>query len=388
LNLHEYQSKELLSKYGVPVPLGKIAATAEEAHVHAKNLGFDRFVVKAQVLAGGRGKAGGIKIAPTPEEVERISSEMLGMKLVTPQTGPEGKVVHKVLVEEPSLIANEFYLGIVSDRSSERDVVMASSEGGVEIEAVARKTPDKIIKEFVNPAIGVQPFQCRRIAYGLGLEGKTVNKAVGFISNLYKLYAENDCAIAEINPLVLTDQNELIALDCKLNLDDNALYRHKSREQMRDASYESPLDVEAREGGISFVKMEGNIGCLVNGAGLAMATMDIIKYYGGEPANFLDVGGGASTEQVTKAFKMILSDKNVKSILVNIFGGIMKCDVVAEGIITAAKEAEIKVPLVVRLEGTNVQLGRRMLAESGLNITTGADMKETAKKAVDFAVGQ
>ncbi len=387
MNLHEYQSKELLSKYGVPVPLGKVATTAEEARKHAESMKFEKFVIKAQVLAGGRGKAGGIKIAQTPEEAEKISSEMLGMKLVTHQTGPEGKIVHSVLVEEPSEIAHEFYLGIVSDRSSERDVVMASAEGGVEIEEVAAKTPEKIIKEFIDPTIGIQPFQCRRIAYGLGLKGKTVNKAVGFIMNLYKLYAENDCSIAEINPLVLTKKDELTALDCKLNLDDNALYRHKSLEEMRDTRDENPLDVEAREVGISFVKMEGNIGCLVNGAGLAMATMDIIKYYGGEPANFLDVGGGASTEQVTKAFKMILSDKNVKSVLVNIFGGIMKCDVIAEGIITAAKEVGINVPLVVRLEGTNVELGRKMLAESGLNITTGADMKEAAEKAVAMVSG-
>ncbi len=386
MNLHEYQAKDLLLKYGVPTPPGRVASTAEEARDHAVNLGFDKFVVKAQVLAGGRGKAGGIKIAPTSEEVERISSEMLGMKLVTHQTGEEGKIVHKVLIEEPSNIAQEFYLGIVSDRSSERDVVMASSEGGVEIEEVAKKSPGKIIKELIDPAIGIQPFQCRRIAYGLGLTGKTVNKAVGFITNLYRLYAENDCSIAEINPLVLTDKNELAALDCKLNIDDNALYRHRTLEEMRDTSDENPLDAEAREAGISFVKMEGNIGCLVNGAGLAMATMDIIKYYGGEPANFLDVGGGASAQQVTKAFKMILSDESVKSVMVNIFGGIMKCDVIAEGIIAAAKEVGIKVPLVVRLEGTNVDLGRKMLAESGLDITTAGNMKEAAEKAVALAL--
>ncbi|QMU56231.1 MAG: ADP-forming succinate--CoA ligase subunit beta [Candidatus Mycalebacterium zealandia] len=387
MNLHEYQSKELLGKYGVPVPAGKVAATAKEAVEHAKSLKFDKFVVKAQVLAGGRGKAGGIKIAETPEEVEKISSEMLGMTLVTHQTGPEGKVVRKVLIEEPADIKHEFYLAIVSDRSNEKDVVMASSEGGVEIEEVAEKTPEKIIKEFIDPAIGIQPFQCRRIAFGIGLTGKAVNKAVAFISALYRLYTENDCAIAEINPLILTGEGELRALDCKVNIDDNALYRRKALEEMRDVSDENPLDVEAREVGISFVKMEGNIGCLVNGAGLAMATMDIIKYYGGEPANFLDVGGGATTEQVTKAFKMILSDKNVKSVLVNIFGGIMKCDVIAEGIIAAAKEVGINVPLVVRLEGTNVELGRKMLSESGLDITTAADMKEAAEKAVKSISG-
>lgn len=383
MNLHEYQSKQLLSQYGVPTPQGIVADTAQEARKNAENLGTSKFVVKAQVLAGGRGKAGGIKIAETPQEVEKISSEMLGMTLVTHQTGPEGKLVRKVLIEEPADIKQEFYLAVVSDRSSERDVVMASSEGGVEIEEVAKESPDKIVKEFIDPSVGIQPFQCRRIAYSLGLEGKEVGKAVGFITALYKLYADNDCSIAEINPLILTADGNLFALDCKINLDDNALYRHKSLEEMRDTSDENPIDVEAREYGLSFVKMEGNIGCLVNGAGLAMATMDIIKYHGGEPANFLDVGGGATAEQVTRAFKMILSDKNVKGILVNIFGGIMKCDTIAEGIITAAKEVGIKVPLVVRLEGTNVELGRKMLAESGLDITTGADMKEATQKIVE-----
>ena len=383
MNLHEYQSKQLLAKYGVPAPPGEVAQTAADARKHAESLGFEKFVVKAQVLAGGRGKAGGIKIAQTPVEVEAISSQMLGSTLVTHQTGPEGKVVNKVLVEEPADIKQEFYLAVVSDRSSERDVVMASSEGGVEIEEVAKKSPEKIIKEYVDSAVGIQPFQCRRIAYALGLEGKTVNKAVSFITALYKLYKENDCSIAEINPLILTAGDDLLALDCKINLDDNALFRHKSLGEMRDTGDENPVDVEAREHGLSFVKMEGNIGCLVNGAGLAMATMDIIKYHGGEPANFLDVGGGASAEQVTRAFKMILSDKSVKAILVNIFGGIMKCDTIAEGIITAAKETGITVPLVVRLEGTNVELGRKMLAESGLDIRTGSDMKEATQKVVE-----
>lgn len=383
MNLHEYQSKQLLAQYGVPAPPGKVAQTAAEAREHAADLGFDKFVVKAQVLAGGRGKAGGIKIAQTPEEAGEITSSMLGMSLVTHQTGPEGKVVNKVLIEEPADIKREFYLAVVSDRSSERDVVMASSEGGVEIEEVAKESPEKIVKEYVDSSVGIQPFQCRRIAYALGLEGKTVNKAVGFITALYRLYKENDCSIAEINPLILTAGSDLLALDCKINLDDNALFRHKSLEEMRDTSDENPVDVEAREHGLSFVKMDGNIGCLVNGAGLAMATMDIIKYHGGEPANFLDVGGGASAEQVTRAFKMILSDKSVKAILVNIFGGIMKCDTIAEGIITAAKETGITVPLVVRLEGTNVELGRKMLAESGLDIRTGADMKEATQKVVE-----
>lgn len=383
MNLHEYQSKQLLAQYGVPAPPGKVAQTAADARKHAETLGFDRFVVKAQVLAGGRGKAGGIKIAQTADKVEKITSEMLGMSLVTHQTGPEGKVVNKVLIEQPADIKSEFYLAVVSDRSSELDVVMASSEGGVEIEEVAKESPEKIVKEYVDPTVGIQPFQCRRIAYALGLSGKTVNKAVGFITALYRLYKENDCSIAEINPIILTAGDDLLALDCKINLDDNALFRHKALEEMRDTSDENPVDVEAREHGLSFVKMEGNIGCLVNGAGLAMATMDIIKYHGGEPANFLDVGGGASAEQVTRAFKMILSDKSVKAILVNIFGGIMKCDTIAEGIITAAKETGITVPLVVRLEGTNVELGRKMLAESDLDIRTGADMKEATQKVVE-----
>jgi len=383
LNIHEYQAKELLSNYGVRVPVGKVAFTAEEAKRIATDLNAEKLVVKAQIHAGGRGKAGGVKITGSPEEVETIASEILGMKLVTHQTGPEGKIVGKVLVEEASDIAKEFYLGMVIDRTSEQVVVMASPEGGTEIEEVAKNTPEKILKVYIDPSVGIQPFQCRKIAYFLGLEGKAVNKAVSFIISLYNLFTQKDCSLAEINPLVLTGNGDVLALDGKLNFDDNALFRHPDIQKLQDRTEEDELELEAKEVGISFVNLDGNIGCLVNGAGLAMATMDIIKFHGGEPANFLDVGGGATAEQVTKAFKMILSDKNVKAIFVNIFGGIMKCDTIAEGIITAANEIGIKVPLIVRLEGTNVELGRKLLSESGLDIQTGTDMKDAASKAVE-----
>ncbi len=382
MNIHEYQAKELLAKY---VPSGKAAFTAEEAYEIARSLKVEKLVVKAQIHAGGRGKGGGIKVAHTPDEVKQIAAQMLGMRLVTHQTGPEGKIVKKLLIEEASDIEMELYLGIVIDRAKERIVIMASSEGGVEIEEIAKTHPKKIHKEYVDPAVGLLPFQCRKIVYFLGLDGKTVNKAVNLISGLYNAFVENDCSLAEINPLVVTRLGNVLALDAKLNFDDNALFRHPDIEKLRDTDEEDPTELEAKKWGLSYVKLNGNIGCLVNGAGLAMATMDIIKYYESEPANFLDVGGGASTEQVTQAFKMILRDQNVKAVFVNIFGGIMKCDTIATGIITAAKEVGIKVPIVVRLEGTNVELGRKMLAESGLNITTGVDMREAAAKAVSLA---
>ena len=382
MNIHEYQAKDLLSRYGVRVPTGKVAFTADGAEQIARDLNCERFAVKAQIHAGGRGKGGGVKLAASPAEVRQIASEMLGMRLITHQTGPEGKIVKKLLVEEASNIEKEMYLGVVIDRAQEKIVLMASLEGGVEIEEVARNQPERILKEYIDPSVGLQPFNCRKIAYFLGLNGKTVNKAVSFIFGLYKAFAENDCALAEMNPLVVTREGEVLALDAKLNFDDNALYRHPEIEKLRDPEEENEAELEAKKWGISYVKLDGNIGCLVNGAGLAMATMDIIKYHGGEPANFLDVGGGASAEQVTQAFKMILSDPNVKAVFVNIFGGIMKCDTIATGIITAAKEVGIAVPLIVRLEGTNVDLGKKMLAESGLNITTGADMREAASKAV------
>ncbi len=387
MNIHEYQAKEILSQYGVRVPAGKVAFDPEEAHQIATGLDVEKVVVKAQIHAGGRGKGGGVKLASSVDEVKDIASEILGMQLVTHQTGPEGKLVGKVLVEEASAIEKEFYLGMVIDRATERIVVMASPEGGMEIEEVARETPEKILKIYVDPTVGLQPFQCRQIAYFLGLTGKTVNKTVKFILGLYSAFTEKDCSLAEINPLVLTSDGEVLALDAKMNFDDNALFRHPDVEKYHDPEEDDPTELEAKDWGISYVKLDGNIGCLVNGAGLAMATMDIIKFHGGEPANFLDVGGGATTEQVTQAFKMILSDPNVKAIFVNIFGGIMKCDTIAEGIISAATEVGIEVPLVVRLEGTNVELGRELLAESGLNLITGSDMREAAAKVVEAAGG-
>ena len=385
MNIHEYQAKELLSLYGAATPTGKVAFNDDEAHQIAQDLNSGKYVIKAQIHAGGRGKGGGVKLASVLDQVKEIASEIIGMILVTHQTGPEGKLVKKVLVEEASDIDKEFYLGMVIDRSREEIVIMASREGGVEIEEIARTNPEKILKEYIDPVVGLQPFQCRKIAYFLGLDGKSVGKAVKFVSALYQLFTDKDCSLAEINPLILTKSGDLIALDAKMNFDDNALFRHPDIEKYHDPDEEDPTELEAKKWGISYVKLDGNIGCLVNGAGLAMATMDIIKYHGGEPANFLDVGGGASTEQVTQAFKMILSDPNVKAIFVNIFGGIMKCDTIAEGIIAAAKEVGIQVPLVVRLEGTNVELGRKMLSESGLNIITGGDMREAAAKVVEAA---
>lgn len=385
MNIHEYQAKELLLKYGVAVPMGKVALHEDEAEQIAKNLSVEKFIVKAQIHAGGRGKGGGVKLANVLEDVKRLASEILGMTLVTHQTGPEGKLVSKVLVEEASNIATELYLGMVIDRATENIVIMASQEGGMEIEEVARTNPEKILKQYIDPTIGLLPFQCRKIAYFLGLKGKTVNKAVKLILGLYNAFIDNDCSLLEINPLIITNDGDVLALDAKMNFDDNALFRHPDIEKMHDPAQEDPTELEAKKWGISFVKLEGNIGCLVNGAGLAMSTMDIIKHHGAEPANFLDVGGGATAEQVLQALKMILSDPNVKAIFINIFGGIMKCDTIAEGVISAAKEVGIEVPLIVRLEGTNVELGRKLLSESGLNIITGGDMREAAAKAVEAA---
>lgn len=385
MNIHEYQAKELLLKYGVAVPMGKVALHEDEAEQIAKNLSVEKFIVKAQIHAGGRGKGGGVKLANVLEDVKRLASEILGMTLVTHQTGPEGKLVSKVLVEEASNIATELYLGMVIDRATENIVIMASQEGGMEIEEVARTNPEKILKQYIDPTVGLLPFQCRKIAYFLGLKGKTVNKAVKLILGLYNAFIDNDCSLLEINPLIITNDGDVLALDAKMNFDDNALFRHPDIEKMHDPAQEDPTELEAKKWGISFVKLEGNIGCLVNGAGLAMSTMDIIKHHGAEPANFLDVGGGATAEQVLQALKMILSDPNVKAIFINIFGGIMKCDTIAEGVISAAKEVGIEVPLIVRLEGTNVELGRKLLSESGLNIITGGDMREAAAKAVEAA---
>ena len=382
MNVHEYQAKKLLSDFGVKVPGGQVVFGAEEVSEVLDTLNSSRYVVKAQIHAGGRGKGGGIKVVDNAHDASQAADEIIGMNLVTHQTGPEGKTVGSVLIEEASDIEKEFYLGMVIDRSREKVVVMGSPEGGVEIEEVAASSPEKIIKEHVDISLGIQPYQCRKIAYFMGLEGGAVRQAVSFISSLYRVFIEKDCSLAEINPLVLTSDGNIVALDAKINFDDNALFRHRDIAGLRDREEEDPLELEASDAGISFVKLDGNIGCLVNGAGLAMATMDIIKHHGGEPANFLDVGGGATTEQVTKAFKMILSDENVKAIFVNIFGGIMKCDTIADGIVEAAGEVGINVPLVVRLEGTNVEAGREILSNSGLDIETGADMKEAASKVV------
>ena len=385
MNVHEYQAKKLLSDFGVKVPGGQVVFSADEVSEVLDTLNSARYVVKAQIHAGGRGKGGGIKVVESAQDATQAADEIIGMNLVTHQTGPEGKTVGSVLIEEASSIEKEFYLGMVIDRSREKVVVMGSPEGGVEIEEVAAKSPEKIIKEHVDISLGVQPYQCRKIAYFMGLEGGAVRQAVSFISSLYRVFIEKDCSLAEINPLVLTSDGNIVALDAKINFDDNALFRHRDIAGLRDRDEEDPLELEASDAGISFIKLDGDIGCLVNGAGLAMATMDIIKHHGGEPANFLDVGGGATTEQVTKAFKMILSDENVKAIFVNIFGGIMKCDTIADGIVEAAGEVGINVPLVVRLEGTNVEAGREILSDSGLDIQTGADMKEAASKVVEAA---
>ena len=360
-----------------PTP-GEVAGALE-------GLRAERYVVKAQIHAGGRGKAGGVRVVNGPGEAAEAAGDMIGMNLVTHQTGPGGKTVGRVLVEEASDIEKEFYLGMVIDRSEERVVVMASPEGGVEIEEVAAASPGKIMKEHVDISAGIMPFQCRKTAYFMGLRGKPASRAASLVSSLYRMFVEKDCSLVEINPLVLTSGGDVLALDAKINFDDNALFRRPEIAGLRDRSEEDPLELEAGDAGISFVKLDGNIGCLVNGAGLAMATMDIIKFHGGEPANFLDVGGGASAEQVEKAFKMILGDGSVRAVFVNIFGGIMKCDTIARGIVAAAGEVGIDVPLIVRLEGTNVEAGREMLSRSGLDIDRGADMKEAAAKAVAAA---
>jgi len=390
MNIHEYQAKQILAKYGVATPRGKIAFTPAEAEEAAKEFLNEGgiCVVKAQIHAGGRGKAGGVKLAKSREDVLKFSTDLLGKTLVTHQTGPAGRVVKKVYVEEGCQIAKELYLGLVVDRGSHKVALMASTEGGVEIEEVAAKTPEKILKEFIDPAVGLIPFQARKIAFKLGLDKNVVNKAVKFMSGLYTAFVNSDCSMAEINPLVITKGGDIIALDAKMSFDDNSLFRHKDIEAMRDLDEEDPKEIEASRYNLNYVSLDGSIGCMVNGAGLAMATMDIIKLYGGAPANFLDVGGGANKEQVTAAFKILMSDPNVKAVLVNIFGGIMKCDIIADGIIAAAKDVGIKVPLVVRLQGTNVEQGRKMLAESKLNIITAEKMNEAAEKVVAAAKGR
>ena len=385
MNIHEYQAKELLRKFGVAVPKGGVAYTADEAVKVANELGGPVWVVKAQIHAGGRGKGGGVKLAKSVDEVKSLADEMIGMTLVTHQTGPGGKEVGRVYVEDGCDIARELYLGILIDRATSRITVMASTEGGMEIEEVAAKTPEKIIKVAIDPATGLQAFHARKIAFGLGLEGDQVRSAVKFLSAMYDAFTGLDASIVEINPLVVTGAGEVIALDAKMNFDDNALYRHKDVEELRDESEEDAAELEAAKYDLNYVTLDGTIGCMVNGAGLAMATMDIIKLYGGEPANFLDVGGGASRERVTAAFKLILSDPNVEGLLVNIFGGIMRCDVIAEGVVAAAREVSLTVPLVVRLAGTNVDLGKKILEESGLPIIAADDLADAAEKAVKAA---
>ena len=383
MNIHEYQAKDLLRQYGVAVLNGKMATTPEAAQAAAETLGGQLCVVKAQIHAGGRGKAGGVKLAKTPQEARDIAAGLLGKNLVTHQTGPEGKEVQKVFVEQGCAIAKEFYLGMVLDRATSRVTVMASSEGGVEIEEVAARSPEKILREAVDPALGVGDFQGRKIAYGLGLPKEAIPKAVAFVRALYRAFIETDASLVEINPLVLTQDNDLVALDAKMGFDDNALYRQPEVRELRDVSEENEKEIAASKFDLSYIALDGDIGCMVNGAGLAMATMDIIKHYGAEPANFLDVGGGATTEKVTEAFKIILSDPKVKGVLVNIFGGIMRCDVVADGVVEAAKQVKLSVPLVVRLEGTNVEQGKQILAQSGLNIIPASDLADGAKKAVE-----
>jgi succinyl-CoA synthetase beta subunit len=382
MNIHEYQAKQLLAKYNVAVPRGGVAYTEPEAESIAKGLGGPVWVVKAQIHAGGRGKGGGVKVVKSIDDVIGATKKMLGMTLVTHQTGPAGKEVKRVYIEEGCDIKRELYMSILIDRASSRITIMASTEGGMDIEEVAAKTPEKILKVSIDPAVGIQAFHARRIAFGLGLEGKQVGSATRFILGMYRAFTDLDASLVEINPLVVTGAGDVIALDAKMNFDDNALFRHKDVEELRDESEEDAAELEAARHDLNYIKLDGNIGCMVNGAGLAMSTMDIIKLYGGEPANFLDVGGGATRDRVTEAFKIILRDPNVEGILVNIFGGIMRCDVIAEGVVAAAREVSLNVPLVVRLEGTNVDLGKKILAESGLPIISGEDLADAAQKIV------
>ncbi len=382
MNIHEYQAKSLLRQFGVAVPAGHVAYTIDEALAAADKLGGALWVAKAQIHAGGRGKAGGVKIAKSKDELREAAKAMLGMTLVTHQTGPAGRVVKRIYVEAGCDIKRELYLGLLVDRAASRVTLMASAEGGMDIEEVAARHPEKILRVAIDPATGIQPFHARRIAFGLGLVGSQVSSAVKFILAMYRAFVELDCAIVEINPLVVTGTGEVLALDAKINFDDNALFRHPELEDLRDADEEDPAEREAAKHNLNYIKLDGNIGCMVNGAGLAMATMDIIKLYGGMPANFLDVGGGATRERVTAAFKIILADPHVEGILVNIFGGIMRCDVIAEGIVAAAREVSLHVPLVVRLEGTNVELGKKILAQSGLPILSADNLAAAATRIV------
>jgi succinyl-CoA synthetase beta subunit len=382
MKIHEYQGKELFRKYGVPTPRGILALSPDEAEAAAKELATPVVVVKAQIHAGGRGKGGGVKLAKSPAQAKELAQQILGMMLKTIQTGPEGQKVRKVYIEQGLDIGRELYLGVTLDRATSRVTFMASTEGGMEIEEVAEHHPEKILRAVVDPAVGFQAFQGRELAFGLGLTGPTVNKFVQFCTALYTMYVETDASLVEVNPLVILKDGGVVALDAKVDFDENALYRHKDLLEYRDLAEEEPRETQAKEHDLAYIALDGNIGCMVNGAGLAMATMDTIKLVGGAPANFLDVGGGASKEKVTAAFKLILADPQVKAVLVNIFGGIMKCDVIAEGIIAAAKEVQLKIPLVVRLEGTNVEQGKELLRNSGLAITPADNLRQAAEKAV------
>jgi succinyl-CoA synthetase beta subunit len=382
MKIHEYQAKAILAQHGVPVPQGELVRDADSARLIAERLGGGTVVVKAQIHAGGRGKGGGVKVVKGPQGAAEAAARMLGMTLVTYQTGPSGQKVGRVLVEQGLQIKRELYLGLVVDRASERPVLMVSPEGGVEIEKVAEETPDRIFKEFINPGVGLAAFQARKLAFALGLEGKQVSQAVAFMSAVWDAFQSTDASLIEINPLIVTGDGSLLALDAKMNFDDNALYRHADVKALRDTDEEDPLEVEASKYSLNYIKLDGTIGCMVNGAGLAMATMDIIKLAGGAPANFLDVGGGANAEQIRNAFKILMSDSAVKAVLINIFGGILRCDVLAEGVIAAVRELGVPVPIVIRMEGTNVEKGKQMLRESGLNFTTVDTMSEAAERVV------
>jgi succinyl-CoA synthetase beta subunit len=384
MKIHEYQAKDLFKKYGIPVPAGGVAFSVAEAQKVAAGLGGWPVVVKAQIHAGGRGKGGGVQLARSAGEVKTVAGRILGMNLVTPQTGPEGRRVRKVLVEQGLNIQKELYLSIISDRATAKVAIMASEAGGMDIEEVAAKSPEKIVKVFINPLLGLQGYHARQIAFGLNLSPAAAKSFTTMVPNLYRLFVESDCSLVEINPLVITAEEAIIALDAKVNFDDNALFRHKDILELRDLDEENPLEVEASKFNLNYISLEGNVGNMVNGAGLAMATMDLIKLAGAEPANFLDVGGGASAEMVENGFRIILSDPNVKGILINIFGGILRCDTLAKGVVEAARKTGVRVPVVVRMEGTNVEQGRRILAESGLNLVTAADLKDAAKKVAEI----
>jgi succinyl-CoA synthetase beta subunit len=387
VKIHEYQAKSVLARFGVPVPRGEVASSAAEAGAIARRLGGDISVVKAQIHAGGRGKGGGVKIAKSPGEAEQLAKTMIGMTLVTHQTGPEGKKVGRVLIEEGLQIERELYLSVLIDRGAAAPVIIASAAGGMDIEEVAAKEPEKILREVIDRGTGIVPFQARKLAFGMGLPGPVANKFVKLLDSIYKAFIETDASMIEINPLILTSGGDLLALDAKVTFDDNALYRHPDLRDFRDLSEEDPLEVEASKFALNYIRLDGNIGCMVNGAGLAMATMDIIKLSGGEPANFLDVGGGANAEQIKNAFRILMMDTNVKAVLINIFGGILRCDVLAQGVIAAVKELGVPVPIVIRMEGTNVEEGKRLLKESGLNFATADSMGEAADTVVSLAKG-